>query len=54
VEENRLATGAVAMNYLKSNRNALILKRNHPEMRDAVMMLVNAFDGAGTEAKKTE
>ena len=36
----------VALDYLKSNKNALILKRQHPEMRDAVILLVKIFDGA--------
>ncbi|OQY00459.1 MAG: hypothetical protein B6I26_07755 [Desulfobacteraceae bacterium 4572_130] len=36
----------VALDYLKSNKNALILKRQHPEMRDAVILLIKIFDGA--------
>ena len=35
----------IARDYLVMERDPAILERQHPEMRDAVMKLVNVFDG---------
>jgi hypothetical protein len=39
------APHAIALNFLESGRSPEILERQQPEMREAVEMLVRAFDG---------
>jgi HEAT repeat protein len=34
----------VALEYLQSNRDPAIMERQHPEMREAMQLLVDAFD----------
>ena len=37
----------VALEYLQSDRDPAIIERQHPEMREAVQLLVGAFEGEG-------
>jgi predicted transcriptional regulator len=34
----------IALAYIESNKNTTILERQHPEMRDAIQLLVNLFE----------
>ena len=42
--ETVCAPYGVALEYLQSDRDPAIMERQHPEMRDAVQLLVDAFD----------
>jgi len=39
---------AAALEYIQSDKNPAVLERQHPEMRDAIQLLVNIFDEGHT------
>ncbi|MCH7783332.1 hypothetical protein IID62_09735, partial [candidate division KSB1 bacterium] len=43
----------LALDYLKSDRDPMIMERQQPEMREAIQLLVDAFD-KGPERKEIE
>jgi vesicle coat complex subunit len=45
---------AVALEYLQSEKNPAVLERQHPEMRDAILLLVNIFDEGYTQLQQSK
>jgi DNA-binding MarR family transcriptional regulator len=41
-----------ALEYIQSDKNPAVLERQHPEMRDAIQLLVNIFDEGSTQLQR--